>query len=77
MMIVETSSTVKSGPVTGNVPSDSGVIFFRARFPAMARMGICMKKRPSSIANAMLVLYQSVLVFKPPKAEPLFPTADV
>ena len=46
--IVETSKATKSQPVTGNVPTDGGEIFFLARFPAMAMIGMCMKKRPSS-----------------------------
>src|SRR3984957_8868194 len=75
--IVDTSRPVNNPPVTGKVPSDAGVIFFLARLPAIARIGITMKKRPSSIENARLVLYQSVLVLKPPNAEPLFPTEDV
>ena len=77
IMTVHTSKIVKSGPVTGKVPTDSGVIFFLARFPAMARIGITMKKRPKSITSAVLVLYQSVLAFRPANAEPLFPADDV
>ena len=59
------------------VPADAGAIFFFARFPAIASMGICMKKRPSNMATAPLVLYHAVLPFRPPKAEPLLPIIEV
>ncbi len=75
--IVDTRSVLKSGPVTGKVPSEAGVVFFLARFPAMARMGMTMKNRPNSCAAAVLVLYHMVLAFRPAKAEPLFPAEDV
>src|SRR6267143_4171672 len=75
--IVEASRTVTSGPVTGKVPRDAGAVFFLARLPAIARMGTTTKNLPSSMANAVLVLYQGVLAFKPPNADPLFPVADV
>ena len=75
--ITEISNTVNNGPVTGNVPSDSGTCFLAARLPAIARIGMIMKKRPSIIATPRLELYQSVFVFNPPNADPLFPTADV
>src|SRR5438046_5521273 len=75
--IVDKSNTVKSGPVTGKVPSDAGDVLFFAIFPAMARIGMTTKNLPSNIASAVLVLYQSVFAFSPPNAEPLFPAADV
>src|ERR1700722_9806889 len=75
--IVETRRMVKSGPVTGKVPKDAGLVFFRARFPAMARIGITTKNLPNSMAIAVLALYQRVFAFRPPNAEPLFPTEEV
>ena len=48
----------KSGVVTGKVPSDGGTVFLRARFPAIASIGIIMKKRPTSIVMPIVVLYQ-------------------
>ncbi len=36
-----------------------------------------MKNRPTSIVNPPAVLYQGVLPFMPPNAEPLFPADDV
>jgi hypothetical protein len=75
--MVDTSSVANSGPVTGKVPSEGGAVFFLARFPAMARMGMIMKNRPNSCAAAVLVLYQRVFAFRPPNAEPLFPVEDV
>jgi len=53
--MVDTSNPLKSAPVTGNEPADWGTIFFLARFPAMAMIGMIMKKRPSSCAAAVAV----------------------
>ena len=62
-----------SGVVTGNVPAEAGTVFFFARLPAIASMGMIMKNRPTSMVIAPAVLYQSVLPFNPANAEPLFP----
>src|SRR5229473_1793165 len=75
--IVETSKTENNGPVTGKVPRDAGAAFFLARLPAMARMGITTKNLPSSMAKAVLVLYQSVFGLRPANAEPLLPAEEV
>ncbi len=75
--ITLTSKVVNSGVVTGNVPNDGGTIFFRARLPAIASMGMIMKKRPISIVMPIVVLYQSVFAEMPAKAEPLLPAASV
>ena len=75
--ITPTSSTLNNGVVTGNVPSDGGTYFFFARLPAIASMGMIMKKRPISMVIAPDVLYQRVFPFRPPKAEPLLPAMDV
>jgi hypothetical protein len=72
-----TNSVAKSGVVTGNVPSDGGVIFLRPKLPAMASIGIIIMKRPNSIASPIVVLYQSVLALSPANAEPLLPVPDV
>src|SRR5882762_950541 len=74
--MVETSKPAKSPPVTGKVPADSGTVFFFARLPAMASTGMIMKKRPSSWATAVVVLYHMVFALIPPNAEPLFPVDD-
>ena len=63
--IVETSKPANRPPVTGNVPADSGTVFFLARLPAMASIGIIMKNRPSSCAAAVVVLYHIVFAFRP------------
>ena len=60
MRIVPIKSTVKSGVVTGNVPSDGGTYFFFARLPAIASMGMIIKKRPISVSSPSVVLYQKV-----------------
>ena len=36
-----------------------------------------MKKRPTSMSNPIVVLYQSVLAVSPPKAEPLLPAPEM
>src|SRR6185437_9150144 len=71
------SRIVNSGVLTGNMPTDGGIRFFRARFPARARAGIIMRKRPESMVNPRLRFYQGVLALNPAKAEPLLPAADV
>src|ERR1700685_48829 len=73
----ETSSTVKSGVVTGKVPADSGTYFFFARLPAIARIGITAKNLPNKVANPSDVLYQSVFPLNPPNADPLLPVVEV
>ncbi len=51
----------------------AGTAFFIARLPATANMGIMIRKRPISIANPIVRLYQGVLALIPAKALPLFP----
>ena len=75
MMLIK--SRVKSGVVTGNVPSDGGTAFFRAKFPAIAKTGIIIKKRPNNIAIPIVELYQSVFAEMPANAEPLFAAPEV
>src|SRR5437667_8910745 len=74
--MVDTSRVANKAPVTGKVPTDSGTVFFLARFPAMAMIGMIMKKRPSNWATPVLVLYHMVLALIPAKAEPLFPADE-
>ena len=71
------SRTVKSGVVTGKVPAEAGTIFLPARLPAMASIGTIIRKRPTNIAMPSEKLYQWVLAFRPAKAEPLLPVAEV
>ncbi len=47
--------------VTGKVPADSGTVFLRARFPAIARIGITVKNLPSNVAIPVDALYQGML----------------
>src|SRR5215468_8951820 len=74
--ITPISSTTNSGVCTGNVPADGGTLFFVARFPAIAIIGIIIRNRPINIARPVVVLYQSVLLVSPLTAEPLLPVAD-
>ena len=53
MTMTPTSSAENSGVVTGNVPGDGGTRFLRPRLPAIASIGMIMKKRPISIATPM------------------------
>src|ERR1039457_1092855 len=61
--ITDTSRTVNSGVATGNVPAEAGTVFFFARLPAIASMGMIIKNRPTSIVNPPAVLYQGVLPY--------------
>ncbi len=72
-----TSNTVKRGVVTGNVPRLGGTVFLRTRLPAIASIGIIIRKRPISIVNPIVVLYHLVLAEIPAKAEPLLPAPSV
>src|SRR5581483_8541661 len=77
MSITPMRRTVNKGVVTGNVPREGGTYFFCARLPAIASIGMIMKKRPISIVKAPAMLYQGVLVVKPANAEPLLPACEV
>ena len=63
----------KSGVRHGNVPSDGGTTFLRRKVPAIASIGMIIRKRPTSIATPSVVLYQSVFALRPANAEPLLP----
>src|SRR5262250_3291453 len=76
MTMTPTRSPVKRGVVTGKVPSDGGMCFFRPRLPAIASGGMIMKNRPKSIVRPSVVLYQNVLTLMPPNADPLLAAAD-
>ena len=77
MRMTLTNRVVNNGVVTGNVPSDGGETFLRARFPAMASIGTIIRKRPTSIAKPIVVLYQYVFAEIPANADPLLPVPDV
>ena len=77
MTTVETSSAENSGVVTGKVPADCGTVFLRARLPAIARVGITAKNRPSNVEIPVVALYHGVFALIPANAEPLFPVAEV
>src|ERR1700746_3960621 len=70
-------STVNSGVVTGNVPSEGGTYFLPAGFPAIASIGMIIRKRPARMVKQMVVSYQGVFTVNPQKAEPLLPAPDV
>jgi hypothetical protein len=55
----------------------AGTGCLRASEPAMARAGTMSRNRPMSIDAPSVVLYQSVLPVRPPKAEPLLLAAEV
>src|SRR5258705_5188895 len=74
--MVETNRVENNAPVTGNVPADAGTVFVVARLPAMAMIGMIMKKRPSNWATAVLVLYHIVFALMPANADPLFPADE-
>src|ERR1700681_4041011 len=75
MMTVPTSRTTKSEPFVGNVPLVTGISFFAARLPAIARAGIMNRNLAISISMPIVRLYQGVLALIPAKALPLFPAA--
>ena len=76
MTTTETSNTVKSGVVTGKVPAKQELFFLR-EIAGDGEHWNDMKKRPSSIAIPVMVLYQWVFALMPANADPLFPIDDV
>ncbi len=54
--ITPTTRPTNRPPVVGNVPADGGTDFFSASEPAIAMAGMIMKKRPTNIATAPVML---------------------
>ena len=54
--ITPTSSPMNSPPWVGKVPAEAGSVFLAASEPAIAMAGMIMKKRPTNIATAPVVL---------------------
>src|SRR5689334_16493234 len=77
MTMTDARSMENIGVVTGKVPGEGGTVFLPARLPAMASMGMIMRKRPQSMAAARETLNQFVLELRPAKAEPLLPAPEV
>src|ERR1700694_3895454 len=75
MMTVPTKRITNSEPFVGKVPLVTGINFFPARLPAIARAGMMKRNLPTNISRPIVRLYQGVLALIPPKALPLFPAA--
>src|ERR1700693_2152855 len=73
MMQVPISRMTNSEPFVGNVPLVTGINFFEARLPAIAKAGIMKRNLPTSMSRPIVRLYQGVLALIPAKALPLFP----
>jgi hypothetical protein len=73
---VPTSTKVNVNPHTGKLPPVAESSFFLPRLPAKASTGTIMMKRPKSMANPRVVLYQGVFPVKPANALPLLPVPD-
>ena len=71
------SRPANSGVPVGKVPAETGTGCLRPSDPAMASTGTMRKKRPTSMQTPSVVLNQSVLAVRPPKAEPLLLAAEV
>ena len=54
--ITPTSRPTNSPPWVGKVPAEAGSVFLAASEPAIAIAGMIMKKRPTNIATAPVVL---------------------
>src|ERR1700681_3349055 len=72
-MTVPTSRITNRDPFVGKVPLVTGISFFAARLPAIAKAGIMKKNLPTSMSRPIVRLYQGVLALIPAKALPLFP----
>src|ERR1700674_5792804 len=73
MMTVPTKRMTNSEPFVGKVPLVTGINFFAARLPAIARAGIMNRNLPTNISRPIVRLYQGVLALIPAKALPLLP----
>ena len=70
------SKPAKSVESVGNVPAVTGTRCLRTSEPAMASAGMIRRKRPTSIDSPWVIVYQSVPVLIPPKADPLLLAAE-
>src|SRR5215831_1994517 len=71
MRITPTSMPTNSGVLVSSVPALTGTGCCLASEPARPRAKISGANRPSSITMPPIVLYQTVFVVRPAKAEPL------
>ena len=77
MTMTPVSSTVNSGVVTGKVPAEAGTIFFREVAGDGEHRNRSSGSGRQNIAMPSETLYQCVFAFRPAKAEPLLPVAEV
>ena len=72
-----TTRPANSGVSVGNVPAVVGhLAACAASEPPIASAGMIRKKRPTSMARPMVIVYQSVPVAWPANAEPLLFAAE-
>ncbi len=71
MMITPISSATKSGVWVGKVPAPAGTLFFLAKAPASARVGIGQPKAGDQHRDAAGDVVKGVLALRPAKALPL------
>ena len=63
-------------PSVGKVPAEVGTIFLAASDPAIASIGMIIRKRPMNIASPRVEFQNGVLADRPAKALPLLPVAE-
>src|SRR5581483_2024389 len=73
MTIVPINRTTNNVPFVGSVPLVTGISFFFARLPAMARAGMMNRNLAISMSIPRVRLYQGVLALIPANALPLLP----
>src|SRR5262249_60472828 len=71
--ITPTNSPVNRRPWVGNVPGPGGTVFLPIIEPAIPRIGMIMRKRPTIMVMASVMFHHGVLALSPPNAEPLLP----
>ena len=75
--ITPTTRPTNSGLSVGKVPAETGTIFFCTSEPAIASIGMIIRKRPMNIARPSVVFQNGMLADRPAKALPLLPVAEV
>src|ERR1700722_17229823 len=74
--ITPTTRPTNRPPSVGNVPADVGTIFLRTKDPAIASIGMIIRKRPMNIASPSVPFQNGTFADRPANALPLLPVAE-
>src|SRR6187431_2761230 len=77
MMITESNTATKAGLSTFNVPELSGIYFFEASDPAIARGPMIGMNLPNNMARPQRIFQKGVASPSPSKPDPLLAAEEV